>query len=102
MGLLLEGQWTDQWYDTDASGGRFVRSSAQFRNWVTADGSPGPSGVGGFVAEPGRYLILCAIPTGADPAEYLAAAATSEGPPQVEGGQPHFMNGMYAEILVTG
>lgn len=56
----------------------------------------------GTFAEPGRYLILCAIPTGADPAEYLEAAAASEGgPPQVDGGQPHFMNGMYAEIIVT-
>ena len=56
----------------------------------------------GTFAEPGRYLILCAIPTGADPAEYLAAAAESEGPPQVDGGQPHFMNGMHAEIEVVG
>jgi hypothetical protein len=43
----------------------------------------------GTLADPGRYLVLCAIPTGADPDEYLAAAATSEGPPQVEGGPPH-------------
>lgn len=56
----------------------------------------------GTLAEPGRYVILCAIPTGADVAEYLEAAATSDGPPQVAGGPPHFMNGMYAEITVTG
>ena len=56
----------------------------------------------GTLAEPGRYVILCAIPTGADVAEYLEAAATSEGPPQVDGGPPHFMNGMFAEITVTG
>jgi len=56
----------------------------------------------GTLAEPGRYVILCAIPTGADVGEYLEAAATSEGPPQVDGGPPHFMNGMYAEITVTG
>lgn len=54
----------------------------------------------GVLAEPGRYAIICAIPTGADPAEYLAAAAESEGPPQVAGGAPHFAEGMYAEIIV--
>lgn len=56
----------------------------------------------GTLVEPGRYVILCAIPTGADPGEYLAAAATSEGPPQVDGGAPHFVNGMFAELTVTG
>ena len=57
MGLLVDGKWQDQWYDTDASGGRFVRSESQFRNWVTADGAPGPSGGGGFNAESGRYHL---------------------------------------------
>jgi hypothetical protein len=52
-------------------------------------------------AEPGRYLVLCAIPTGADPQAYMDAAATSAGPPEVDGGPPHFMNGMYAVIEVT-
>lgn len=55
MGMLVDGKWHDVWYDTAASKGRFVRSEAQFRNWITADGSPGPSGKGGFRAEPGRY-----------------------------------------------
>lgn len=55
----------------------------------------------GTLTEPGRYLVLCAIPTGADPQEYLEAAATSEGPPQVDGGPPHFINGMFAELTVT-
>ena len=54
----------------------------------------------GVLTEPGRYAIICAIPTGADPAEYLAAAAESDGPPQVDGGAPHFAEGMYAEIVV--
>ncbi|MGK2949992.1 MAG: hypothetical protein ACSLFP_15575 [Acidimicrobiales bacterium] len=55
----------------------------------------------GTLTEPGRYLLMCAIPTGADPAEYLAAAAESEGgPPQVAGGPPHFMEGMAALLLV--
>lgn len=57
MGLLIKGKWHDQWYDTASAGGRFVRSDAQFRNWVTDDGRPGPSGVGGFAAESGRYHL---------------------------------------------
>lgn len=57
MGLLIDGVWHDKWYDTAKTGGRFQRSESQFRNWVTADGSPGPSGEGGFKAEPGRYHL---------------------------------------------
>ncbi|MGC9527200.1 MAG: glutathione S-transferase family protein [Limnospira sp.] len=57
MGLLIDGIWHDQWYDTDRTGGRFVRQASQFRNWVTADGSPGVAGSGGFKAEPGRYHL---------------------------------------------
>lgn len=61
MGLLVDGKWHDRWYDTDKTGGRFIRSDAQFRNWVTADGNPGPSGVGGFKAEPGRYHLYVSM-----------------------------------------
>jgi putative glutathione S-transferase len=61
MGLLIEGQWHDQWYDTEASDGKFVRESARFRNWVTADGSAGPSGKDGFKAEPGRYHLYVSL-----------------------------------------
>lgn len=57
MGLLVEGKWQDQWYDTESTGGAFKRSEAGFRNWITADGSPGPSGEGGFKAEAGRYHL---------------------------------------------
>jgi glutathionyl-hydroquinone reductase len=57
MGLLVDGEWKDQWYDTRTSGGRFERPQSRFRNWVTADGAPGPSGEGGFKAEPGRYHL---------------------------------------------
>ncbi|MEM6711228.1 MAG: glutathione S-transferase family protein [Pseudomonadota bacterium] len=57
MGLLVDGVWHDTWYDTKKSDGKFVRSAAQFRNWVTADGSAGPSGQAGFKAEPGRYHL---------------------------------------------
>ena len=60
MGLLIDGQWHDQWYDTQASGGRFERSAALFRNWVTPDGAAGPTGSSGFKAEPGRYHLVVA------------------------------------------
>jgi len=60
MGLLVEGEWRDQWYDTGATQGRFVRQQAKFRNWVTPDGAPGPSGEGGFQAEAGRYHLYVA------------------------------------------
>jgi len=61
MGLLIEGVWHDQWYDTKKSGGAFVRSASQFRNWVTADGSAGPSGGGGFKAEAERYHLYVSL-----------------------------------------
>ena len=57
MGRLVEGEWTTQWYDTKSTGGRFVRADAKFRNWVTPDGSAGPSGDDGFKAESGRYHL---------------------------------------------
>src|SRR5690606_6406980 len=57
MGLLVDGKWSDQWYDTSKSGGKFERSKSAFRNWVTPDGSPGPSGEGSFAAESGRYHL---------------------------------------------
>ena len=61
MGLLVEGKWHDQWYDTSASGGAFEREAAQLRNWITADGSAGPTGVGGFKAESGRYHLFVSL-----------------------------------------
>ena len=57
MGVLVDGIWRDQWYDTKASGGKFVRQDAGFRNWITADGSAGPSGDAGFKADSGRYHL---------------------------------------------
>lgn len=61
MGLLVDGQWKNQWYDTDSTGGRFERSASAFRNWITDDGTPGPDGAGGFKAEPGRYHLYVAL-----------------------------------------
>ena len=46
MGLLVEGKWVDQWYDTKSTGGKFVRTVTQFRNWITPDGQAGPTGHG--------------------------------------------------------
>ena len=57
MGVLVEGVWKDQWYDTQSTGGRFVRWESRYRNWITPDGAPGPTGEGGFRAEPGRYHL---------------------------------------------
>ncbi|MEE8271097.1 MAG: glutathione S-transferase family protein [Alphaproteobacteria bacterium] len=61
MGMLIDGVWHDQPLDTKKSGGRFVRQESAFRNWVTVDGSPGPSGEGGFKAEPGRYHLYVSL-----------------------------------------
>ncbi|MEL7448483.1 MAG: glutathione S-transferase family protein [Pseudomonadota bacterium] len=61
MGLLQNGKWVDRWYDTKASGGRFVRKASAFRNWVTRDGEAGPSGDGGFRAEAGRYHLYVSL-----------------------------------------
>ncbi|WP_117193633.1 glutathione S-transferase family protein [Rhizobium terrae] len=57
MGMLVDGKWQDVWYDTKSNKGHFRRAESQFRNWLTADGSAGPSGKGGFKAEAGRYHL---------------------------------------------
>lgn len=61
MGLLIDGVWHDKWYDTKSGNGKFQREDAQLRNWVTADGSAGPSGSAGFKAEPGRYHLYVSL-----------------------------------------
>ncbi len=61
MGVLVNGEWRDQWYDTSKSGGAFIRSDTQFRNWITPDGSTGPTGDAGFIAEPGRYHLYVSL-----------------------------------------
>jgi putative glutathione S-transferase len=61
MGLLQDGKWVDQWYDTASSGGRFKRKQSAFRNWVTKDGASGPTGMGGFKAEPNRYHLYVSL-----------------------------------------
>ncbi len=54
----------------------------------------------GTLTEKGRYAVLCFIPTGADPDAYLAATENGDGPPEVEGGEPHAFKGMYGEVTV--
>jgi putative glutathione S-transferase len=61
MGVLVNGTWQDRWYDTTKTGGRFERETSRFRSWITADGTPGPSGEGGFAAEPGRYHLYVSL-----------------------------------------
>jgi len=55
MGLLVEGKWSDQWYETKSSGGRFIRKESSFRNWVRADGSTD------FLPESGRYHLYVSL-----------------------------------------
>ncbi len=61
MGLLVEGKWKNEWYETKSTGGRFERKAPSFRNWVTKDGSAGISGVGGFKAEADRYHLYVSL-----------------------------------------
>ena len=63
MGKLVNGIWTEDVAAIEAASadGRFERAESLLRNWVTPDGAPGPSGVGGFAAEPGRYHLYIAI-----------------------------------------
>lgn len=62
MGLLVDGKWQDKWYDTDANDGRFQREESGFRNWITADGSAGPSGIGALKPSPIVIICMCLWP----------------------------------------
>ncbi len=61
MGLLVNGEWKDHWYDTKSTGGRFKRQEQAFRHWITPDGAPGPSGDGGYAASPDRYHLYVGL-----------------------------------------
>ncbi len=61
MGLLVDGKWHDQWYDTSKTGGRFERSQSQWRDWVTTDGAPAEGRQRGFEAEPDRYHLYVSL-----------------------------------------
>jgi putative glutathione S-transferase len=60
-GVFVDGVWHSEWYDTSATGGRFVPTAPLYRNWVTPDGSAGPSGEAGFAAESGRYHLYVSL-----------------------------------------
>jgi glutathionyl-hydroquinone reductase len=61
LGLLLDGRWIDRLPDDGASDGRFKRQDSAIRNWITPDGAPGPTGGGGFRAEPSRYHLYVSL-----------------------------------------
>ena len=61
MGLLVDGKWQDKWYDTDKTGGEFKRTETAFRDWVTADGGPGPNGQKAVKAGAGRYHLYVSL-----------------------------------------
>lgn len=61
MGLLIDGRWEDDEAGKASTNGRFERKPSQLRNWVTPDGAPGPTGAGGFAAEPGRYHLYVSL-----------------------------------------
>ncbi|MEM9797327.1 MAG: glutathione S-transferase C-terminal domain-containing protein [Pseudomonadota bacterium] len=61
--MLIDGKWSGDWHPVQSkdAAGRFVRQTSSFRNWITPDGAPGPTGEGGFVAEGGRYRLYVAL-----------------------------------------
>lgn len=61
--MLVNGRWTDEWHPVQKADekGRFVRQTSSFRNWITPDGTAGPTGTGGFRAEAGRYRLYVAL-----------------------------------------
>lgn len=61
MGLLQNGKWVDQWYDTKNSGGEFKRQDSRFRNWLTPEGEAGPNGETGFKAQKDRYHLYVSL-----------------------------------------
>lgn len=58
---VVKKDWKMEWYDTKSTGGRFVRQESQFRNWITPDGSPGPTGTSGYKAETDRYHLYASL-----------------------------------------
>lgn len=61
MGLLIDGKWHTDWYDTEKNKGHFIRKASAFRNWITTDGAAGPTGKAGFKAEKDRYHLYVSL-----------------------------------------
>lgn len=82
MSLLVNGEPRPNWFETESEDGEFVREDAQFRNWITPDGAPGPSGEGGLAAEAGRYhlYVSYACPPRLDQPGRHRAARTRDRP----------------------
>lgn len=61
--MLINGKWSKDFHpvQNEDEDGRFLRDASYFRNWITVDGSAGPSGAGGFKAEAGRYHLYVAL-----------------------------------------
>ena len=57
MSLIVDGKIEKDWLKAEQKDGEFVRFDSVFRNWVTPNGEPGPTGSGGFTAEKGRYHL---------------------------------------------
>ena len=72
MGLLQNGQWVDQWYDTKDSGGEFRRQASRFRSWLTADGEAGPNGEPGALGSGSCFAL--------PPASMQSSASRSSSP----------------------
>ena len=62
MGMLQDGRWVDQWYNTKETDGRFVRKAPQFRNWITADGAPGQVAMAGSRSKPDAIISMSRWP----------------------------------------
>ena len=61
MGLLIDGVWKDQWYDTDTNKGEFVRENSRFRDWITRDGNPGPDSEKVYPPDRDRYHLFVSL-----------------------------------------
>ncbi len=57
MGLLVNGEWHTDWYDTEKTGGEFVRDDPGFLDWIVPEGESAPDGRRAFPAEAGRYHL---------------------------------------------
>ncbi|NVK73940.1 MAG: glutathione S-transferase family protein [Oceanospirillaceae bacterium] len=61
MGLLVDGEWVDQWYDTESNKGKFVRSESEFRNWIYPEKECQPDNPSHFPAQVGRYHLYVSL-----------------------------------------
>lgn len=88
--MLVNGVWKDNWQPVQMKdeAGRFIRQASPFRNWITPDGAPGPTGVGGFKAEKGRYHLYVAYICPWASRALMAGAERAQGCDWCYRGQP--------------